>query len=187
MYRSSSAIRTLSRSRPLHAQAQRYYATPAAVPPAASTSTPPPPANSAEKGEKLKAPETKDYGGKVNRLIAEISKLTLVEAGWLVEGLKTKLNITAIAPVATGPVAKPKEKTIFAVKLESIAADAKAKVIKAVKGVRADMNLMQAKTFVESLPQVLKDNVTKEDAEKMKAALEEVGAKVTLDKSIASL
>jgi len=76
---------------------------------------------------------------------------------------------------------KPKEKTIFTVHLESFEAGAKAKIIREVKALVPGLNLMDAKKFVESLPQVLKDNLPKEDAEKMKTTFEALGAQVKLD------
>lgn len=97
------------------------------------------------------------------------------------------------------PQEKPKEKTVFNVKLESFDAAAKAKVIKEVKSLVPNLTLIevrrlsisycmvltvhfsQAKKFVESLPKVLKENLNKEDAEKMKATFEKLGAVVKLD------
>ncbi|PVG02543.1 ClpS-like protein [Serendipita vermifera] len=76
---------------------------------------------------------------------------------------------------------KPKEKTMFTLRLESFNADSKAKVIREVKATFANMNLMEAKKFAESVPQTLKENVPKEEAEKLKAAFEALGAKVTLE------
>lgn len=95
---------------------------------------------------------------------------------------------SAAAPAAAAPAEdapaeaeKPKEKTIFTVKLEKIDAATKAKVIKEVKALNPTMSLIDAKKFVESLPKPLKENVPKEDAEKLKKLLEDLGATVTLD------
>lgn len=95
---------------------------------------------------------------------------------------------SAAAPVAAAaPVEeaqeeeKPKEKTIFNVKLESFEATAKPKIIREVKAMNPTLTLVAAKNFVESLPKVLKENLPKEDAEKMKKAFEALGAVVTLD------
>jgi len=96
----------------------------------------------------------------------------------------------AAAPPAAAPAAaaeeapveeKPKEKTIFSVKLESFDSTAKAKIIREVKALVPNLNLVEAKKFVESVPQVLKENLAKEDAEKMKAAFEAIGAKIVLE------
>jgi len=91
------------------------------------------------------------------------------------------------APAATSAAAepaeeeKPKEKTIFNVKLESFDAGSKPKVIKEVKAMVPNLTLIEAKKFVESLPRVLKENLPKEDAEKLKKVFEGLGAMVTLE------
>lgn len=77
--------------------------------------------------------------------------------------------------------AKPKEKTIFNVRLESFDAGAKPKIIKEVKAIVPNLTLIEAKKFVESLPKVLKEGIPKEDAEKIKKAFEAHGALVILD------
>ena len=131
---------------------------------------------------------------KITSIVDEIEKLTLLEASELVSQLKTRLNITdiampaAAAPAAPAPAAqeevaeeKPKEKTLFTIRFGGLASDsAKAKVIKVIKAINTSMNLVEAKKFVESAPQTLKENVTKEDAEKIKAAIEAAGGKVEL-------
>ncbi len=77
---------------------------------------------------------------------------------------------------------KPKEKSIFTVKLKALKdASAKAKVIKEVKALNSNMNLVEAKKFVESAPQTLKEGLNKEDAEKLKAAIEAAGGVVELE------
>lgn len=76
---------------------------------------------------------------------------------------------------------KPKEKTIFAIKLKGLKdASAKAKVIKEVKTLNSSMSLVEAKKFVEGAPQILKDNVPKEDAEKIIAAIEKAGGEAEM-------
>jgi len=89
----------------------------------------------------------------------------------------------AAAPVAAEVVEeeKPKAKTIFNVKLESFAAASKPKIIKEVKAMVPNLTLIEAKKFVESLPKVLKENLAKEDAEKLKSTFEALGAVVVLD------
>ena len=77
---------------------------------------------------------------------------------------------------------KPKEKTIFTVVLKGLKdASAKAKVIKEVKALNSTMNLVEAKKFVESAPQTLKEGLTKEDAEKLQKAVEAAGGQVELE------
>lgn len=75
---------------------------------------------------------------------------------------------------------KPAEKTEFNIKIEKVDAAAKAKVIREVKNL-AGLSLVDAKKFVESVPKVLKETVPKDEAEKLKKALEAVGATVTLE------
>jgi len=141
--------------------------------------------------------ETVPGGGagdaQVNRIVDDISKLTLLQAAQLVTSLKTRLNIQEIAlasPVAApAPAAeqeanveeKPKEKTIFNVKLESFDAASKPKIIKEVKATVPNLNLIEAKKFVESLPKVVKENLPKDEAEKLKQTFEALGAKVILE------
>ncbi|CAK7902720.1 54S ribosomal protein L12, mitochondrial [[Candida] anglica] len=131
---------------------------------------------------------------KISAIVDQISTLTLLETSALVAELKDRLNIPDIAfPAAgAGQAAAPaapveeeikeevEEKTIFAIKLESFDAKSKPKIIKEVKGLLG-LSLVESKKFVEAAPKVLKDNVAKEDAEKIKATLEGLGAKVTLE------
>ncbi|KAI5960898.1 MNP1 [Candida theae] len=135
---------------------------------------------------------------KITQIVDQISTLTLLETSQLVNELKSKLNISDIAlPVAgaggaggAAAQAAPaeeeeakqpvEEKTMFAIKLESFDAKSKPKVIKEVKGLLG-LSLVESKKFVESAPKVLKENVAKEDAEKIKATLEGLGAKVVLE------
>lgn len=130
---------------------------------------------------------------KISQIVDEISTLTLLETSSLISELKTRLNISdislpaagAAAPVAAAPAEEEvkevvEEQTIFAVKLESFDAKAKPKIIKEVKSLLG-LSLVESKKFVESAPKVLKDNVAKEDADKIKATLEGLGAKVVLE------
>ena len=89
----------------------------------------------------------------------------------------------AAVPAAVEEAATPEpvqEKTIFVVKLDSFETGAKPKIIKEVKNMLG-LNLVEAKKFVESAPKILKENVTKDDAEKMKTLLEGLGAKISLE------
>mmetsp|Transcript_3216 Transcript_3216/g.3135 ORF Transcript_3216/g.3135 Transcript_3216/m.3135 type:complete len:172 (-) Transcript_3216:165-680(-) len=138
--------------------------------------------------------EKKAVDPKISTIVDQISTLTLLETSALVSELKERLNIPDISfPAAGGaPAAAPavpveeevkeevEEKTIFSIKLESFDAKSKPKIIKEVKGLLG-LSLVESKKFVEAAPKVLKDNVAKEDAEKIKAALEGLGAKVTLE------
>merc|ERR1719423_495100 len=114
--------------------------------------------------------------------------MTILEVADLNELLKKKLNIqdvpmmAAAAPAAEEEVeAKPREKTIFTVKLASFDAGKKVALIKEVKNLLEGMNWVQAKKFVESAPQTLKEDVPKDEAEALKAALEAVGAVVEVE------
>lgn len=133
---------------------------------------------------------------KIAPLVDTISTLSLLEVSELVQALKSRLNIAdvplAAAPAAAAPAGgaapaaaaaeeeKPKEKTIFTVKLEKFDAAAKAKVIREVKAMMPNMNLVEAKKFVESVPQVLKENLPKDEAEKLQKTLTDLGATVSL-------
>lgn len=130
---------------------------------------------------------------KISQIVDQISTLTLLETSALVSELKNRLNISdislpaagAAAPVTTAPVEEEvkeavEEQTIFAVKLESFDAKSKPKIIKEVKSLLG-LSLVESKKFVEAAPKVLKDNVAKEDAEKIKTTLEGLGAKVVLE------
>ncbi|KDQ64936.1 hypothetical protein JAAARDRAFT_146209 [Jaapia argillacea MUCL 33604] len=186
--RCSRSLRVLSRSRSVAGPSflrtsTRCLATAA---PAASASSPPPP-----------PPPSKSADPKLNQLVDDISGLTLLQAADLVSLLKasnrlTRLNIQEIAMPASAPAAvapaeeapveeKPKEKTVFNVKLESFEATAKPKIIKEVKAMVPNLTLIEAKKFVESLPKVLKENMAKEDAEKLKATFEALGGVVKLE------
>jgi len=93
----------------------------------------------------------------------------------------TAAPATTTAAAEPAEEEKPKEKTIFNVKLESFEATSKPKVIKEVKAMVPNLTLIEAKKFVESLPKVLKENLPKEDAEKLKKVFEGLGAIVTLE------
>ncbi|KAJ2016286.1 54S ribosomal protein L12, mitochondrial [Coemansia sp. S680] len=132
---------------------------------------------------------------KVTSIVDKVAELTLLETSQLVEALKAKFNITEAVQVVSGAGAssggaaaaeapveeKPVEKTEFKVKLEKIDAAQKAKVIREIKNLIPDMNLVAAKKFVESAPKVIKDSVPKDEAEKIKKALEAVGATIVLE------
>ncbi len=117
----------------------------------------------------------------LNKIIEDLSKLTVVEAAELSKQLEEKWGVTAAAPVATAAAggAKPgEEKSEFIVFLAS-AGDKKINVIKEVRAITG-LGLKEAKDLVEAAPKEVKAGVAKKDAEEMKAKLEAAGAKVEL-------
>ncbi|MBV8601335.1 MAG: 50S ribosomal protein L7/L12 [Candidatus Eremiobacteraeota bacterium] len=118
----------------------------------------------------------------VAELIDQIDKLTVLELADLVKQLEEKYGVSAAAPVAVmaggaaPAAAAPEAKTEFDAILTEIGAE-KIKVIKAVREVTS-LGLTEAKAFVESAPKPIKTGIPKEEAEAIKAKLEEVGAKV---------
>jgi large subunit ribosomal protein L7/L12 len=121
----------------------------------------------------------------VAEVIEQIDKLTVLELADLVKQLEEKYGVSAAAPVAMmaaggggGAAAPAAEKTEFDVVLADAGAE-KIKVIKAVREI-TNLGLTEAKAFVESAPKAVKEGVTKEEAESVKAKLEEAGAKVEI-------
>ena len=118
----------------------------------------------------------------LNKIIDELSKLTVVEAAELSKQLEEKWGVTAAAPVAAAPVdggAKPaEEKTEFIVFLTAVG-DKKINVIKEVRAFTG-LGLKEAKDLVEGAPKEIKSGVAKKDAEEAKKKLEAAGAKVEL-------
>ena len=120
---------------------------------------------------------------KIETIIAEIKELKLLEVAELVKAMEEEFGVSAAAPVAVVAAAgdagaAAAEKTEFDVVL----ADAGAEKIKVIKVVReiTGLGLAEAKAAVDGAPKTLKEGVSKDDAEKIKAQLEEVGAKVEL-------
>ena len=120
----------------------------------------------------------------LEKLVEELSTLTVLEAAQLSKLLEEKWGVSAAAPVAAAAApgaaaAAPAEvKDEFTVMLTAIG-DKKINVIKAVRGITG-LGLKEAKDLVEAAPKALKDGVPKADAEKIKAKLEAEGAKVEL-------
>ncbi len=117
----------------------------------------------------------------IQKLVEELSKLTVLEAVELSKALEETWGVSAAAAVAVaaGPVAAAaEEKSEFDVILAEIGAN-KLAVIKAVKEATG-LGLSEAKALVESAPKAVKEGLAKEDAEKLKAALEAAGAKVEM-------
>ncbi|MBS4751135.1 50S ribosomal protein L7/L12 [Granulicatella sp. zg-ZJ] len=116
----------------------------------------------------------------IEQIIADIKEATILELNDLVKAIEEEFGVTAAAPVAiaAGPAAAAEEKTEFDVELTS-AGDGKIKVIKVVREATG-LGLKEAKELVDGAPSVVKEGVSKEEAEALKAQLEEVGATVTL-------
>ena len=116
------------------------------------------------------------------RIIDEISALTVIELSELVKSLQEKFGVSAAMPAAAASAAAApaaEEKSEFKVELLESGPD-KIKVIKALRQLNKDLSLTEAKNVVEGAPAVLFENAKKEDAQKMKQELEAVGAKVKL-------
>ena len=115
---------------------------------------------------------------KVTAMIEEIKGLTVLELSELVHALEEEFGVSAAAMAgAAAPAAE--EKTSFDVVLTGFDAAAKIKVIKVVREITGQ-GLAEAKATVEGAPKTLKEGASKEDAEALKAQLEEAGAKVEL-------
>ncbi len=120
---------------------------------------------------------------KEQALITALEKLNVIELNTVVKYMEKTYGISAsavaaVAPTASASAAPAEEKTAFTVELTDAGAQ-KIAVIKAVREITG-LPLGEAKAAVDSAPKVLKENVAKEEAEKMKKKLEEAGAKVTL-------
>ena len=125
----------------------------------------------------------------IANIVAELSKLTVVETAELVKALETSWGVTAAAPVAAaaagaaagGPAAPAAEaQTAFDVILVSAPADKKIAAIKAVREVKAGLGLAEAKALVEGAPKPVLEGANKADADAAKKKLEEAGAKVEI-------
>jgi len=119
---------------------------------------------------------------KINALIEEVKALTVLELSELVHALEEEFGVSAAAmaaPAAGAAAAPVEEKTEFDVVLAGFDAAAKIKVIKVVREITGQ-GLAEAKATVEGAPKTLKEGASKEDAEALKAQLEEAGAKVEL-------
>ena len=120
----------------------------------------------------------------LQKIVDDLSKLTVLEAAELSKLLEEKWGVSAAAavavaaPAAGGGGAAAEEKTEFSVVLTS-AGDKKIEVIKEVRAITG-LGLKEAKDLVEGAPKPVKDGVAKDEAEKIKAQLEKAGAKVEL-------
>ncbi|MDD3397019.1 MAG: 50S ribosomal protein L7/L12 [Clostridia bacterium] len=122
---------------------------------------------------------------KLNELVEEIKKLTIVEVSELVKMLEKEFGVSAVAPMAmaAAPVAgaaaaAEEEKTEFNVILKEIGAN-KIAVIKAVREITS-LGLSEAKALVDGAPSTIKENVQTKEAKEMEAKLKEAGATVEL-------
>ena len=119
----------------------------------------------------------------LQKIVDDLSGLTVLEAAELAKLLEEKWGVSAAAAVAVaGPAAAAaapaEEKTEFTVMLTA-AGDKKIEVIKEVRAITG-LGLKEAKDLVEGAPKAVKEGVNKDEAEKIKATLEKVGAKVEL-------
>ncbi|MEQ1652429.1 MAG: 50S ribosomal protein L7/L12 [Hyphomicrobium sp.] len=121
---------------------------------------------------------------KLNKLVEDLSTLTVIEAAELSKLLEEKWGVSAAAPVAVaaaGPAAgaaAAEEQTEFTVVLKA-AGDKKIEVIKEVRAITG-LGLKEAKDLVEGAPKTVKESASKADAEKFKTQLEAAGAQVDL-------
>ena len=125
---------------------------------------------------------------KLEKLVEELSTLTVLEASELSKLLEEKWGVSAAAPVAmaaapagggAAPAEAAEEQTEFTVVLTG-GGDKKINVIKEVRSVRPDLGLKEAKDLVEGAPQNVKENISKQEAADIKAKLEAAGASVTV-------
>ena len=123
----------------------------------------------------------------LEKIVEDLSSLTVLEAAELSKLLEEKWGVSAAAPIATaqGPVGNTpvaeavEEQTEFTVVITA-SGDKKINVIKEVRSVRPDLGLKEAKDLVEGAPQNVKENISKQDAADIKAKLEAAGASVTV-------
>jgi large subunit ribosomal protein L7/L12 len=125
---------------------------------------------------------------KLEKLVDDLSTLTVLEASELSKLLEEKWGVSAAAPVAmaaapaaggAAPAEAAEEQTEFTVILTA-GGDKKINVIKEVRSVRPDLGLKEAKDLVEGAPQNVKENVSKQEAEEVKKKLTEAGASVEI-------
>jgi large subunit ribosomal protein L7/L12 len=135
-----------------------------------------------EKAGKTKKEETAEKTN-VDNIISTIEKMTVMELAELSKSLQEKFGVSAAVPIAAGAAApaeaeKAEEKTEFDVILSSIG-DKKIQVIKVVRELTA-LGLKEAKDLVDGAPNPVKEGIAKEEAEAVKAKLQEVGATVEI-------
>lgn len=123
----------------------------------------------------------------LNKIVEELSGLTVMQVAELVKSLEEKWGVSAAAPVAAaaaggGAAAAPaaEEKTEFDVILKEVDPAKKIAVIKEIRGVVPGLGLAEAKKLVESAPQTIKEGVKKEEADDIKKKMEDAGAKIEI-------
>jgi len=118
---------------------------------------------------------------RLEKIVEELSSLTVLEAAELAKALEEKWGVSAAAPVAVAAAAAPavEEKTEFDVILEPGPDDKKIGIIKEVRAITG-LGLKEAKDLVEGAPKPVKQGVSKEEADKVKKQLESAGAKVSV-------
>lgn len=136
------------------------------------------------------AEEKVELSKKAKEILETIETLSVLELSNLVKALEEKFGVTASAPIGmqfaagqvpqgqAGGAAPAEEKTTFTVVLASVG-DQKIQVIKEIRAVTT-LGLKEAKDLVEAAPKTVKEGVSKEEADKIKAQLEAVGAKIEL-------
>lgn len=120
-----------------------------------------------------------------DQILEAIASMTVLEASELVKAMEEKFGVTAAAPVmvagaAAAGAAPAEEKTEFNVTLKSVDASKKIAVIKEVRTVTG-LGLKEAKDLVEGAPKMLKEGVSKEEADKIKEAITAAGGEVTIE------
>ena len=125
----------------------------------------------------------------LEKIVEDLSSLTVLEAAELSKLLEEKWGVSAAAPVAmasaapggggAAPAEAVEEQTEFTVVLTG-GGDKKINVIKEVRSIRPDLGLKEAKDLVEGAPLPVKENISKQEAEEVKKKLEEAGASVTI-------
>ncbi|XP_053607638.1 large ribosomal subunit protein bL12m [Plodia interpunctella] len=135
----------------------------------------------------------KPVSPKIEKLVTDITQLNLLEVSELSQVLKKRLNLpdapvmpaggfAIAAPAQEEEVATPKAvKTNFTVKMTKFDDKQKVALIKEVKSLLEGFNLVQAKKFVESVPTIVKADISKDEAEKLKEALSKVGAVIEIE------
>ncbi|MGN6423116.1 MAG: 50S ribosomal protein L7/L12 [Asticcacaulis sp.] len=125
---------------------------------------------------------------KLEKLVEDLSALSVLEAAELSKLLEDKWGVSAAAPVAmaaapaaggAAPAEAAEEQTEFTVVLTD-GGDKKINVIKEIRGIRSELGLKEAKDLVEGAPQTVKENVSKQEAADIKKKLEDAGAKVEI-------
>jgi large subunit ribosomal protein L7/L12 len=144
------------------------------------------PAEKKEAAAKPKETKKAAKGGTIDDILVKIENMTVLELSELVKALEDKFEVSAQAMVAAAPAggaggaagAGAEEKTEFDVELKSIG-QKKIEVIKAVRQITS-LGLKEAKELVDKAPNVVKEKISSDEAEKIKKQLEEAGAEVEI-------